>query len=111
MSRFPIAISLADALKVAVKAELDAIGQRFYTFRVSVTEDDSLGHGLVSELVDNGWQLRGGPLLIEASDNTPHHLLVSMCQTEPRTLRIDGRLELGGKLRAEGRLTGEAHRK
>lgn len=106
MSRFPLFDSLDDALRDAGRLPPDALGQRFYTFRIVLADEDPLGHGLISRLVDQGWQIQGGPLVIEGVEKTARHLLVSMLLAEPRPLEVRGHFNLGGEIRAEGQIDG-----
>ena len=108
MSKFPISDTIDDALRDAGRTRPDGLGQRFHTFRIVLGDEDPLGHGVISRLVDHGWQVQGGPLVIEAAEATPRHLLISMLHAEPRPLEVHGHFNLGGEIRGEGRLDGEA---
>lgn len=102
MSAFPITEDFESASKRARQTRPDGVGCTYHTFRVRIGADDETGHGLLTCLVDEGWQLLGGPVVIEATEEIPRHVVLTMLRSEPRPLEIRGRLELRGNTEIRG---------
>ena len=73
-TQFPIKEDVADALNFAGQTRRDDLGYSYYTFRVRLEDSQLDGKTIVGQLVDAGWQLQGGPVLVEASDTTIENL-------------------------------------
>lgn len=96
------------ALKQAHSMPLDAIGNRYHTFRVELLDSGLSMTDLLSQLVDHGWHMMGSPLVVEACDTRPRHILVSMMRSEPRPIEVRAHLNFDGRIEAHGELRGEA---
>ena len=108
VAQFPIKDDVADALKFAGQSRRDDLGYWYYTFRVRLEDSQKDGTTIVGQLVDAGWQLQGGPVLVEASDTRPRHVIVSMLHAEPHPLQIRGELRITGELHGGGELRGQS---
>lgn len=97
MNPFPITENIESAIYQAQRCRRDAIGYAFHTFRVRLPEEDRTGHAVLSALIDRGWQLQGGPVIIEAVGDLPRHVIITMFQADPRPLRLNGRMEFRGE--------------
>ncbi len=105
MNEFPIAENLESALIHAKRCRRDAMGYLFYTFRVQLTDEDKNGHTVLSLLVDHGWQLQGGPFVVETSADSVRHVIITMFQAEPRPIRFG--IEFRGGADIKGELQGD----
>lgn len=104
MSHFPITENLEEALHQARRSKRDDLGYLYHTFRIRLLEEAPGWPALLSHLVDEGWQLQCAPIVIEAADATPRHVILSMLHAEPRPLEIRGVMRLRGEV--EGELQG-----
>jgi hypothetical protein len=107
MNPFPITENIESAIHQAQRCRRDALGYAFHTFRVRLTDEDRTGHVVLSGLVDRGWQLQGGPVIIEAKGDLPRHVIVTMFQADPRPLRLNGRMDFRGEGDFRGELQGD----
>ena len=107
MSQFSISKSIDDALQPARETRRDDLGLRYHTFRVLLTEPPDDWQAILTALVDAGWQLQGGPIVLHATDSAPRHVLISMLHADPRPLRIGGHLQIRGSIQGEAELRGE----
>ena len=101
MPHFPITESIEAALKQARRCPRDGLGYCYYTFRIALTPATGDWSAVLSQLIDAGWQLQGGPNVIDATDGVPRHLVLSMLHAEPRPMRIRGGLRLHGEIDGE----------
>jgi hypothetical protein len=108
VAQFPIEEDVADALKFAGQSCRDDLGYWYYTFRIRLEDGQMDGTTIVGQLVDAGWQLQGGPVLVEASDHRHRHIIVSMLHAEPRSLQIHCELRITGELHGGGELRGQS---
>ena len=124
MPHFPITETVEEALEQAGRSCPDDLGYRYHTFRIQLTEvkRDVLGcpyhtfhiqlteattewQAVLSKLVDAGWQLQGTPVVMEATDAAPRHILITMLHADPHPMQIRGELRLEdihGHARFEG---------
>jgi hypothetical protein len=107
MNKFTIVDNLESALNQAQRSRSDALGYTFHTFRVKFLDEDSSGHSILSGLVDRGWHIQGGPVVIEAKGDLPQHVIITMFQAEPRPLRIRGDVNFSGGGEFRGELQGD----
>lgn len=108
VTQFPIRDDVAQALRFAGESRRDDLGYWYCTFRIRVEDSQMDGATILGQLVDAGWQLQGGPVLVEASDSHPRHVIVSMLHAEPRPLQIRGELRIRGELHGGGELRGQS---
>jgi len=106
MSHFPITDTLEEALKQARHSKRDDLGYLYHTFRIRLSDEKAGWSALLSNLVDEGWQLQGTPVVIEAAETTRRHVLISMLHAEPRPLEIRGTMRLRGEINGEAELNG-----
>lgn len=107
MSHFSISKSTTEALQQAAKTRRNDLGLCYHTFRVQLTEPTNDWQPVLTVLVDAGWQLQGGPIVLHATDSAPRHVLISMLHADPRPLRIGGHLQIRGSIQGEAELRGE----
>ena len=107
MSHFSISKSATEALQQAAKTRRNDLGLCYHTFRVQLTEPTNDWQPVLTVLVDAGWQLQGGPIVLHATDSAPRHVLISMLHADPRPLRIGGHLQIRGSIQGEAELRGE----
>ena len=106
MSHFPITENLEEALKQAGRSQRDDLGYLYHTFRISLPDEKTEWHAVLSKLVDEGWQLQGTPVVVEAADAAPRHVLISMLHAEPHPLQIRGVMRIRGEIHGEGDFRG-----
>lgn len=107
MSKFPITENLESAIQQAKGSRPDGLGSIRHTFRVQIAAEDVNGHEILTQLVNQGWQLRAAPVVIDATKGAPRHVLLSMLRAEPRTLRIHGELNNRGSAEFRGEIVPE----
>ena len=107
MSHFAISKDITAALQQAQQTRRDDLGLCYHTFRVQLVEPSTNWQAVLTELVDAGWQLQGGPIVIDPTEAAPRHVLISMLHSAPRPLRIQGHLEIRGGIQGEAELRGE----
>ena len=72
---------------------------RYHTFPIQLPDGPQTGKYYSPSLVDNGWQLQGTPVVVEAAGSHPRHVILSMQHVEPRQLLMRGEINGGGELR------------
>lgn len=78
MAHFPICQNVESALALASRSRRDNLGYRYYTFRISLTRATGNWSSVLSELIDAGWRMQGGPYVVDATGTAPRHLVLSM---------------------------------
>jgi hypothetical protein len=106
MSHFSITENLEEALQQARRSKRDDLGYLYHTFRIRLSDDKPGWPAVLSNLVDAGWQLQGSPVVMEAADATPRHVLISMLHAEPRPMEIHGMMRFRGEFNGEAELHG-----
>lgn len=101
MPHFPITETVEDALALARRARRDDLGYCYFTFRIALTSATGDWSVVLSRLIDAGWQLQGGPHVVETTGEGPRHLVLSMLHAEPRPLQIRGEVRMHGDIRCE----------
>lgn len=99
--------SVEEALEKTREIKPDALGTKYHTFRIALSDGMENGNFIISALASNGWHLIGGPVLIEAVNGHPRHILISMLSSDPRPLEIRHRLKMHGEIRGEFQGDGE----
>ena len=99
--------SVLEAIEEARNVKPDALGTRYYTFRIALSDDMESGNSIISEIASNGWHLMGGPVLIADESERPRHILFSMLTSDSRPLEIRQRIKMHGEFRGEFRGDGE----
>ena len=107
MPQFPITETVEEALKQARASHRDDLGYLYHAFRIRLADANANWQNILSGLVDAGWQLQGAPVVIEATDSHPRHVLFSMLHAEPRPLRIHGEMRLRGEISGGGDFHGQ----
>lgn len=102
MSKLPIVETTKHALEQVNPRQRDALGYLFQTFRIRLADEDDTGHAVLTELVDHGWHLQGGPIVVESRGDLPRHLLVTMFLVDPRPPIIRARLDFNGSAEIRG---------
>ena len=110
MSHFSISKSTTEALQQAAKTRRNDLGLCYHTFRVQLTETTNDWQPVLTVLVDAGWQLQGGPIVLDATESAARHVLISMLHSDPRPLRIRGHISMKGEMRGDGEIRGEIER-
>ena len=99
--------SIEEALETTREIKPDALGTKYHTFRIALSDDMENGNFMISAIASNGWHLIGGPVHIEAVNGHPRHILISMLSSDPRPLEIRHRLRMHGEIRGEFQGDGE----
>jgi len=107
MAHFQVTENIEEALKRAGGSRRASLGYCYHTFRIRLPDPKAEWQSVLSKLVDAGWQLQGAPLVVEAVDASPCHLLISMLHAEPHPLQIRGELRINGSFGGGAELRGE----
>jgi hypothetical protein len=99
--------SSKDALEKTREIKPDALGTKYHTFRIALSDDMESGNSIISEIASTGWHLMGGPVLIAAENEQPRHILFSMLTSDSRPLEIRHRIRMHGEIRGEFQGDGE----
>lgn len=77
MVHFPITENVESALALASRSRRDDLGYCYHTFRITLTRATGDWQEVLTRLINEGWQLLGGPHLVNAP-GVPRHLVLSM---------------------------------
>jgi hypothetical protein len=106
MHHFPTTETTEEALIQASRARRDDLGYCYHTFRITLPEGKLEWPAVLSALVDHGWQLQGTPVVVDATDAVPRHVILSMLHAEPRPIEIRGELRIRGEINGAGEIRG-----
>ena len=104
MPHFPITETVEEALKQAGRSRRDDLGYLYHTFRIRLPDVKAQWQPILSKLVDAGWQLQGTPVVVEAIDAAPCHVLISMLHADPHPFQIRGELRISGEIKGGGEI-------
>jgi len=104
MPAFSIQQNLDVTLKNISREQRDALGYLRFTFRIELNDPGSTADSLLGDLIDRGWQMVANPVIVEMKGNVPRHVIFSMIHSEPRPMRVQGRLEFHGESRLDGEI-------
>jgi hypothetical protein len=104
MEQAKIFETIDEALSSVKGLEPDALGYVYWTFRIRYDRQDAHNHKCVGVLLDHGWHLIGGPVIVGAYEDYPEYMAITMLRVVSRP-RIQIRGNLGGEIR--GQIDGE----